>query len=244
MTSDRTRRQAVSFNPGWDTAIAVATAVLMIGVYYLNSNFGYEQPAVFFIVFLGFGHLLLNTAIPAFVVFRICKEGWSGLGIRREKRLLSLLISVLLGALFFSGLIQSLEEFDGDPVPHFVFNGIALWEPLFVYGWLQLRFEKAFGYILAPILAGLAFAAYHLGSFPIDMVFMLFGFGIFYGIIFGLVRNLLVLIPITWAFGSSIGTIQGGFSFDWFTVGIYACVLLAQLGILYALKASGRSQVA
>jgi len=244
MTAERSRRRAIAFDPGLGTAVAVVTAVLMIGVYYANTHFGFEQPAVFFIVFLGIGHLLLNTAIPAFVVFVLCKEGWSGLGIRRENALLSLVISAVLAMLFVRGLLDSLEGFDGNPIPHIVFNGISLWEPLFVYGWLQLRFEKAFGFVLAPVIAGLAFAAYHIGSFPVDMLFVLFGFGVFYGIVFAFVRNILVLIPLTWAVGSSIGTIQGGFSFDWFTVGIYACVLLAQVIILYTLRQYGRKQPA
>lgn len=236
------KRRAFLFNPQLDTLIALATAILMIGVYYLNTKYGLDEPTIFFVGFVGIGHLLLNTAIPAYVVFVLCKEGWSGLGIRKEKAFLSLMISAVLAALFFSGLQQALEGFNGNPVPHIVFNGIAFWEPLFVYGWLQLRFEKAFGYILAPVIAGAAFAAYHIGSFPTEMVLMLFGFGVFYGVIFGVVRNLLVLIPVTWAVGSSIGTIQGGFNFDWFTVGVYVAILLAQLIILIVLRRYGRRQ--
>lgn len=247
MIETKHKRRAIQFNPGWDTLIAGITAALMIGVYYFNARYGYEAPAVFFVGFIGIGHLLLNTAIPAFVVFVLCKESWSGLGIKRENALKSLMISAGLAALFFGGLMQALEGFDGDPLPHIIFNGIALWEPLFVYGWLQIRFEKAFGFLPSPFLAGAAFAAYHLGSVPLDMVFTLFAFGVFYGVIFGLVRNLLALIPLTWAVGSSIGTINAGFSFDWFTVALYACVLVVQalmlLGLYgYASKRAGRSR--
>jgi len=242
MRNSQHKRRALTFDPRLDTLIAAITAIMMIGVYYMNFQYGFERPAIFFVGFVGLGHLLINTAIPAFVVFVLCKEGLSGLGIKRENALLSLLLSVVIAALFLNELLVTLEAFDGNPVPHIIFNGIAFWEPLFVYGWLQLRFERAFGCVLAPIIAGAAFAAYHIGSFPIDMVLLLFGFGVFYGVVFGFVRNLLVLIPITWAVGSSIGTIQGGYSFDWFTVIVYAIVLALQVTIISWLLHYSRKQ--
>ena len=240
MTRSSGSRRAYAFDPGMDTLIASITAIMMVGIYYLNANYGFERPAIFFICFVGIGHIVINTVIPAFVVCVLCKEGYSGLGIKRENAFLSLLISALLVALFLNGLFEKLEGFDGNPIPHIIFNGISLWEPLFVYGWLQLRFERAFGYILAPIFAGAAFAAYHIGSFPIDMVLMLFAFGVFYGVVFGFVRNILVLFPMTWAVGSSIGTIEGGYSFDWFTVIVYTVVLLLQAMLLFGIWRYGR----
>ena len=63
---------------------------------------------------------------------------------------------------------------DVDLLPHLIFNGLVLWEVLFVYGWLQLRFEKAFGYILAPILSALCFCFYHVGSFAPAEILPLF----------------------------------------------------------------------
>lgn len=236
------KRRALMFDPRLDTLIAGTTAILMIGIYYLNAQYGFGHPAVFFVGFVGLGHLLLNTAIPAFVVLVLCKEGLSGLGIKRENAFLSLFISAVIAALFFNGLLAALETFDGNPIPHIIFNGVAFWEPLFVYGWLQLRFERAFGYVLAPIIAGAAFASYHIGTFPIDMVLLLFAFGVFYGVVFGFVRNLLVLIPMTWAVGSSIGTIQGGYNFDWFTVFVYVIVLLLQVTIIFWLRHYSRKR--
>ena len=235
MISSKGNRRAVTFDPGLDTLLASITAAIMIGIYYLNAKYGFEQPAFFFIGFVLIGHIILNATIPAFVVLVLCKEGLSSLGIKRENLFSSILISAVLAAIFSNTFFQALEGFDGNPIPHIIFNGISLWEPLFVYGWLQLRFERAFGYILAPIIAGAAFAAYHIGTFPIDMVLMLFGFGVFYGVVFGFVRNILVLFPMTWAVGSSIGTIQGGYSFDWSTVIVYAIVLLLQVMILFGL---------
>jgi len=89
------KREAFKFSPGIDTGIAFATLIMMIPVYYLNANFGYEKPVFFFVGFLGVGHILLNTLIPAFTVFVLCREGWNGLGFTKRRIILSLVLSIL-----------------------------------------------------------------------------------------------------------------------------------------------------
>ena len=74
---------------------------------------------------------------------------------------------------------------------------------------------------------------YHIGSFPLEGLISLFFSGLFFAIIFSCVRNLIILIPLTWASASTIGTIEGGFIFDWMTVAIYGVVLLIQILILF-----------
>lgn len=219
--------------PELDTWLALASIPAMTLIYFLNTRFGYEHPSVFFLGFIVVGHLLLNTALPAYVVLKMRGEGLSGLGITRHRLLTSIVISILLSASMYPSLQAVLKGFDDDPLPNMAYNAIALWEPLFVFGWLQLRFERAFGIIAGVIMAGIGFTAYHIGSFPVDGLIVLLFSGIFYAAVFAFVRNLIVLIPMTWAVSSTIGTIQGGFSFDWFTVGIYFVVLLLQLTILF-----------
>lgn len=70
MIRSKGNRRAVTFDPGLDTLLASITAVMMIGIYYLNAKYGFEQPAVFFIGFVGIGHLLLDPApgIPAMIL--------------------------------------------------------------------------------------------------------------------------------------------------------------------------------
>ena len=88
-----------------------------------------------------------------------------------------------------------------------------------MFGWLQLRFERAFGLLPGVVLAALSFGAYHLGTFPLTGVLGLVGFGLLYAVLFRVVgANLLVLWPLMWAVGSGIGTLQGGFAFSWDSV--------------------------
>jgi len=205
------RRRWITFKPEADTWIALITIPAMTLLYYLNTHYGFEHPAVFFIGFVFLGHLILT----------------------QNKVVTSFAISFLLAASMYPSLVGVLKSFDGSPAPNITYNAIAFWEPLFVFGWLQLRFERAYGVIPGVFMAGLGFMAYHIGSFPPDALAMLCLTGIFYGAIFAYVKNLLVLIPMTWAVASTMGTLQGGYSFDWFTVAIYAAILMIQCVILW-----------
>ncbi len=225
-------RKWIAFKPELDTWLALASVLAMTGIYYFNTNYGFDHPFIFFFGFIFLGHLILNTALPAYVVLKMRGEGLEGLGIGRNWLLTSIFISAVLGASMYPSLKVALDGFDGDPLPNIAYNAIAFWEPLFVFGWLQLRFERAFGIIAGILMAALSFAAYHIGSFPMEGLIVLFLTGTFYGLVFAIVRNLVVLIPITWAIASTMGTIQGGFSFDWLTVGIYLGVLIMQIAIL------------
>jgi hypothetical protein len=106
------------------------------------------------------------------------------------------------------------------------------WEPFFVWGWLQLRFERAFGILPGILLAGLGFAGYHIGTYPYQFVLNLIVVGVAYGALFRLMRNLLVLWPLACGIGGALGTAQGGYFFGWTVVPIYVVVLAIQLGFI------------
>ena len=138
------KRKAFNFTYRKDTLLATITAFLMLPVYYVNTHYGMDSVAVFFIVFIVVGHLFLNTLIPAYVVIHMGGEGLSGLGITTHNLIKSIVISIILAVIGSYQLMDVAKDFgDVDLLPHLIFNGLVLWEVLFVYGWLQLRFEKA-----------------------------------------------------------------------------------------------------
>src|ERR687890_1855602 len=141
------------------------------------------------------------------------------------------LLSVAISVLFWPQLQDAVaQQPDIELVPLLLANGLILWEPFFVYGWLQLRFERAFGVIPGIGLAAVCFGAYHLGTFPLSGVGSLALLGVFFGVLFRVSGgNLLALWPLTWAVTSSIGVLEGGFGFSWSDVATYALLLIVQV---------------
>lgn len=228
------KRRAFNFEIKKDTVIALITAIAMLPVYYINMHYGYQYPIIFVVVFLIFGHLILNTIIPALVVIKLNGETLDGLGITKNKLVISLLISIAIALLSYYQLLAITQDRkDVNLIPHIIFNSLVLWEVLFVYGWLQLRFEKAFGYLIAPVLSAICFCFYHIGSVPLAELTNLLFAGLFFSIIFSITRNIFTLFPIAWSTSSGIGTIMAGVVAGWSEVLIYLVILLIQIGILF-----------
>jgi len=218
------------WRPHADTAVALLTAVLMVGLYYVNSRAA--QGSVFsLVVFVILTNGVLNVLFPAYYVLVVRREGLNQLGITRRWWWLALLLSAVVSVLSWPQLQQIVAQHPGtDLLPLLLANGLILWEPFFVYGWLQLRFERAFGIIPGIALAAACFGAYHIGTFPLSGVGSLVVLGIFFGLLFRVAGgNLLALWPLTWAVTSSIGVLEGGFSFDWSDVVTYALLLIVQV---------------
>ena len=221
---------ALRWRPRGDTAVALLTAVLMVGLYYANARAA--QGSVFsLVVFVILTNGVLNVLFPAYYVLVVRREGLAQLGITRRWWWLALLLSLLVSVLFWPQLQQVAAQHPNiDLVPLLLANGLILWEPFFVYGWLQLRFERAFGVIPGIALAAVCFGAYHIGTFPLSGVGSLVLLGVFFGVLFRVAGgNLLALWPLTWAVTSSIGVLEGGFGFGWSDVATYALLLIVQV---------------
>jgi membrane protease YdiL (CAAX protease family) len=218
---------ALRWQPGRDTAIALLTALLMLPVYYIGTH---NHGLIGLLVFVIFGNGVLNVLFPAYYLLVIRREKPEQLGITTRRLWLAVLLSALCSLFAWKGLQRELAAHAGvDLLPQLIFNGLILWEPFFVFGWLQLRFERAFGILPGIVLAAASFGAYHLGTYPLSGVAGLVLFGLVFAILFRTTKNLLVLWPATWAVVSSIGTLQGNMQFGWDQVAIYAVILLVQI---------------
>ena len=182
-------------------------------------------------VILVFGlltNLGLNLLFPLWWVACHRRQPLSELGLTTRNWQASLLIGLALAASSgFYGLQPHLGGIDW--LPHLLFNAAVLWEPFFIHGWLQIRFERAFGVLPGILLAALSFAAYHLGTYPPDALLAILISGLTYAVIFRLTTNLLILWPLAWCVGSSIGTLMGGRVFNWYEVGIWTAILAISL---------------
>src|SRR5215218_3272736 len=175
---------ALRWRPSGDTAVALLTAVVMVGLYYANARAA--QGSVFsLVVFVILTNGVLNVLFPAYYMLVLRREGLNQLGITRRWWWLALLLSAVVSVLSWPQLQQIVaQQPDTDLLPLLLANGLILWEPFFVYGWLQLRLERAFGIIPGIALAAVCFGAYHIGTFPLSGVGSLVLLGVFFGVLF------------------------------------------------------------
>ncbi|PQZ99302.1 hypothetical protein CQ017_06355 [Arthrobacter sp. MYb224] len=221
----RIRRRIFAWDPGRDTVIALGTLLAFWACYWAGSAFGGG--------FLIVGILLFGTLIPALTVLRKRREGWAGLGITRRFLLRSLIIAALLGAGSAYQLITTAAAQQVELLPHLLANLLVFWEPFFVFGWLYLRWERAFGWLPAIALTGLGFALQHVGSVPLPVALSFGLFALAFAIVFACVRNLAILWPLFYPVASGIGTLQSGLAMGWDGVGSGAFLLAAQAVILF-----------
>ena len=227
------RLKAFTWQPEADTFIALFTLLAFSLCYYAGTSINS--------IFLWCGILVFGTFIPLWTVLHRRGESLERLGITRKFLVTSLIVSFVLGAGSAFQLITLANASNANIASHLVANFLVLWEPFFVFGWLYLRWERAFGWLPAIALTGLGFTIQHLGSVPLAAAA---GFGVFaimFAVVFALVRNLVVLWPLFYPVASGIGTLQAGFVMGWDDAGISAILLVLQLLIFWWVATKPRS---
>ncbi len=217
------------WSPNADTLVAVLTEIAMIAAYWTATHLLRSELAAVLVLGL-LTNLGLNVLFPVWWIAYHRTQPLSELGITTRRWLPSLLIGVALTAFSSFGLRHRAAGTDW--LPHVLFNAVILWEPFFVYGWLQLRYDRAFGIIPGVLLGGLSFAAYHIGTYPPAGLVTLLISGLIFAAIFRLTSNLLIMWPLVWSVASSIGTLMGGMQFTWRQVAIWSAILLIQLAFI------------
>lgn len=228
------RRKILAWKPGKDTAIAAATLLAFWACYWAGTTISE------WILYAGI--LVIGTLIPARTVFTLRGEGLEGVGIHRRFLVVSLFVSAVLGAGSAYQLFALATEQGIEVLPHLLANLLVFWEPFFVFGWLFLRWERAFGWLPAIVLTGAGFTVQHLGSVPFEAAL---GFGMFamaFGAVFVFVRNLAILWPLFYPVASGIGTLQAGFAMGWEGVVIGTVLLAVQLVVLVGVWRCSRSK--
>ncbi len=209
----------------------------MLAVYRASTALLAGHAAAAQAVFSLFGILGIATLLPGLVI-RSQGGSLNSLGMTRRR----LGVSLSISAFFAIGSLPA--YFASAPgtsaLPHLADGLLNLWEPLFVFGWLQLRFEDAFGWLPAPLIASACFAAYHLGSLPADALGPLAAWGAVVGVLFAFTRNLFVVFPLAWGVATAIGA-PAGSSGGWTQVALAAGLILVQVAVLRALVPSHES---
>jgi uncharacterized protein len=201
-------------SPSQETLVAFLSYVLVVGALYIAFQvFTTARTALNFITFGPVGIALFGIGIPAFYMTAVRKRSLQDIGITTWQLVPSLVLCLILGWDTFRETLgrtgwQMAREF----VPLVVMAlAVGLFEAVFFRGWLQLRFEEAFGIVPGLILAALLYSLYHLGYGMTgrEMLF-LFGLGLTFGAVFRLTKNIFILWPFYTPAGSLYTNVTEG----------------------------------
>ena len=157
--------------------------------------------------FIHFGliYVLCGFVIPWGYLLFVERGPISAMGVKRDGWSVSLMVGLLMAALFSPVLLKSdLGDIDRQEFIRvaFVLTGAGgLFELFLYYGFIHLRLEKAFGIVPAILATSFLYVLWHTGTQlplepdPLAAMWKLFLVGVMYQSIFSLTRNLLIIWP-------------------------------------------------
>ena len=192
-----------------DTWIAVIAGFLMIGLSLLMLPFSGDsmRDTIFSFllrdVVMIFG---LGVVFVSLFVDRKGKEILSDIGFSKRKIKLSIVLDVVLAAGLLAMFIKDgipegtvLLKWENLYAAAYILTA-GIFEMLFIYGFLRMSFEKAFGIIPAILLTSVFYSFHHAGFQPEFL--HLFLVGVMYCAVFYITRNMLVIFPFFWGVGA------------------------------------------
>ncbi|MGE5141610.1 MAG: type II CAAX prenyl endopeptidase Rce1 family protein [Rudaea sp.] len=187
-----------AWHPSRNTAIALLTELGMILAYALLGRYADDMLEVALIGLVVVP--VFAVVIPVYWTVIVEHRDLAALGLTLRGAFPSLLLSLGLSLILLAPITYmrlpgvSAERW----LPMAIAGAVSLFEPLFIFGWLQLRFEKDFGILPAILMAAGGFALYHVGYMPDAMSGEFYNAAV-WAIAFRLTRNLLVTWPVLWA---------------------------------------------
>ncbi|MBU4535077.1 MAG: hypothetical protein KKF16_04465 [Euryarchaeota archaeon] len=145
MSRELLNKNWFTWDPSIDTVVAVITALIMIGGgYYLLVHLPSENglKTIYGLIFTS-----LLVIFPVWWILWRQNGSINVLGIKKDGLIPSLVISILITSYFLYYALSQYSFYGVNLIPHFLTNGLILWEPFFIFSWLQLRFDQAFGII-------------------------------------------------------------------------------------------------
>jgi membrane protease YdiL (CAAX protease family) len=221
-----TQGQLVRWSPSRDVGIALLTEVGMILSYIAIARSGSHFAVM--IMFVALVVPVLTVGVPVCWTTLVDRQQMSALGLSLRHWLPALVLGLGLCAIEVGQVIMggpsrvSIDQW----MPQALAGAASIWEPLFVFGWLQLRFEKDFGVLPAVLLASACFALYHVGFGSVNMMMGQFLSAVVYATVFRLVKNLLAVWPFLWAASSARICIASHFCFFNWSSAMFMLLLL------------------
>lgn len=198
---------ALRFQPDKDTLVALLCGFMVIALSagllpFAGTSWDWLSGTILrdLLMIVGFGFV-----VPLGYTLFVEKNPLTELGINRRRLALLLSINLLLAALLawlFMSETETMPVVDTAKVKAILYIMLAAgpFEILFFYGFLQLRFERAFGILPGILLAALFYSFHHIGFQPEYGKLLLVG--ILYMVTFRAARSIWIIYPFFWGVGA------------------------------------------
>lgn len=202
------------FNFGKEIYVVLFMWCLVVSTLYTAFQvFTTAQVAANFITF-GFGTILIcGIGLPLAYTKIIKGKNIDSLGISKKKIIPSILLGIILAAVQYSQTLANVAFPEIQNLVPLVTMGLAvgLFENIFFRGWMQQRFEDAFGLVPGILLAALFYSFYHIGyGMTWSEMHVLFYVGLFYAVAFRFTQNIFILFPLLTPAGAFYTNIKDG----------------------------------
>lgn len=204
---------ALQWKPSWEIGFVLLSWLLVIGGLWMAFKiFTIQNVALNFITFGPITLFGLGVVVPS---LWIIKKGLSpkALGITMNKALTSIVLSIVFSVIQYSQTLANITLPSAEKFVPLVTMALSvgLFEAIFFRGWVQLRFEKAFGILPGIVLGSAIYALYHIGyGMEPNEIAILFIIGLIYASVFRLTKNLFIIWPFLTPMGGLFNNIKEG----------------------------------
>jgi uncharacterized protein len=240
---------AIRWQPNRDTTVAGLSYLLVVtGLYTAFQVITIANVAANFILFGIVSLAGIGVALPVFYTVLKRHVALGEVGLTTRHLAISLVLGGILGLDTYRNTLATLNVTGSLAIVPVIAMALAvgLFEAVFFRGWLQLRFEQAFGLIPGIVLAAVCYALYHVGygMTAAEMTF-LFGLGITFAVVFRLTRNIAVLWPLYTPIGGLYTNLKEGLNLPFDATYGFVIVLVmmfALIGVAARLGARARTE--
>lgn len=205
---------SVRWQPNLETMFALGSYLLVVaGMVTAFQVFTPRQVAANFLTFGPVTLVGLGVVLPVLYTVLVRHRPLADLGLTTRHLLPSLALGLLLGLDSYRNTLATLNvTWTLELVPLATMAlAVGLFEAIFFRGWLQLRFEAAFGLLPGLILGALCYSLYHVGyGMTSGEMLFLFALGLMFGAAFRLTKNVFTLWPFYTPVGGLYTTLNDG----------------------------------
>jgi uncharacterized protein len=228
----------LAVRPDRSTFVAVASYFAVVATIAVAFQvFTTDLVAANFITYGVIGIAGLGVAFPVFYTVVVRHRPLEDVGLTTRYLLPSLLLGAVLGWDTWRNTVATLDgAASAAAVPLMIMAlAVGFFEAIFFRGWLLMRFEAAFGLVPGLLLSATCYSAYHIAyGMSGGEMFYLFGFGVVFGAMFRLTKNIFVLWPFYTPMGGFYTTFKDGLVLPFEASYGFALVLALMGGAVFA----------